>query len=108
MILLKFFTNFAIFLVPAALLSIGAWSLSKSSHEEWKVLAWVPVLPLAIWAPWIAWDVTRDPTSHNLWPFEVVIWGILSAGLFAAFVIARRIFGQPRSDWSTRGGRTRP
>lgn len=23
-------------------------------------------------------DTARDPTSHNLWPFEIVMWGAFS------------------------------
>jgi len=29
-------------------------------------------VPLAVLAK-VAWDVAGDPTSHNLWPFELVI-----------------------------------
>ena len=34
----------------------------------------------------IAIDVTSDPTSHNLWPIEIVIAGVV--GLFWGFVAA--------------------
>ena len=92
--------NLLIYLVPAALASLGSMRLARSSHDEWKVLAWVPVAPLALWGPFMAWSVTRDPTSHNLWPFELFAWGTLSLILFGAVSVARRIFGRPRkSAW---------
>lgn len=92
--------NLLIYLVPAALVSLGSLRLARASHDEWKLLAWVPVVPLALWGPFMAWGVTRDPTSHNLWPFELFVWGTLSLILFGAVLLARPIFGRPRkSAW---------
>jgi hypothetical protein len=34
-------------------------------------------------------DTARDPTSHNLWPFEILMYGTLSLALMAALKIAR-------------------
>src|SRR5687768_11287747 len=39
------------------------------------------MIPPLLWALWIAvfvHDVTRDPTSHNLFPFEILIGALLS------------------------------
>jgi len=93
---LTLLVNLLIYLVPAALVSLGSMRLARSSHDEWKLLAWVPVVPLALWGPFMAWGVTRDPTSHNLWPFELFLWGTLSLILFGAVLRARLIFGRPR------------
>jgi hypothetical protein len=38
-----------------------------------------------------------DPTSHNLWPFEVVSAGALSVGVMIVLAIARRIWSEPRA-----------
>ena len=45
----------------------------------------------------VAVDVARDPTSHNLWPIEIVIavvvggfWGIVAAGVGELVLRARR------------------
>lgn len=95
------------FAAPAGVAAIGSATLAKSSQEEWKLLAWVPVLPLALWAVFIAWGVTRDRTSHNLWPFELVIWGALSLILFGGFLLSRRLVGRPREDWRSRRDRDR-
>lgn len=97
---LTLLVNLAIYLVPATLASLCSRGLARSSHDEWKLLAWVPVLPLALWAPFMAWGVTRDPTSHSLWPFELFAWGTLSLILFGGVLVARRIFGRLRkSAW---------
>jgi hypothetical protein len=36
-------------------------------------------------------DVARDPTSHNLWPFEVLMWGAASVAIVGALALARRL-----------------
>ena len=91
MIVLRLVVNLVIFLVPAGIMSIGASRLSRASRDEWKLLAWVPPIPLAIWGVRIAWDVTRDPTSHNLWPFELIVWALVSLGLLGLFLVGRRL-----------------
>lgn len=48
-------------------------------------------------------ETARDPTSHNLWPFEVVIAGAI--GLFAAAVgvgVARLMRRTARTDGPSR------
>ena len=82
-------------------------TLARASQDEWRLLAWAPVLPLAAWALYIAVGVTRDPTSHNLWPFELVIWATLSLLLLAGFLTARHFLGGPRDDWASRRERDR-
>ena len=32
-------------------------------------------------------DTARDPTSHNLWPFEIIMWG---GGIFL-FMVALKL-----------------
>jgi hypothetical protein len=103
--ILSFVVNLAMFAVPAGVAAIGSATLAKSSRDEWKLLAWVPVIPLALWSLFIAWGVTRDRTSHNLWPFELVIWGALSLILFGGFVLGRRLVDRPRGDWRSRRDR---
>ena len=99
---LTFLGWLAVFCVPAALAAIVAGWLSASSRDEWKLAAWVPVIPLALWGPFIALGVTRDPTSHNLWPFELVFWVLLTAVLFVVFLLGRRILSRPPPHWRAR------
>jgi hypothetical protein len=41
----------------------------------------------------IVLDTARDPTSHNLWPFEIVIAGGAGLAFLAALAVARRVAG---------------
>lgn len=105
MIILIFLAHAAAFLLPAAGVGAVAASLAKRSQDEWKLLAWVPVLPVAIWGIVIAWQTTRDPTSHNLWPFELIIWGALSGAMLVLFLIARAVARRSESrnpPWTRR------
>jgi hypothetical protein len=89
-IVVSFLINLVLFLMPAAPFAWLASRMSKTSRDEWQLLVWVPVLPLGIWGVIVAFAVTRDRTSHNLWPFEAVIWGALSAAVLAVVAITRR------------------
>jgi hypothetical protein len=40
--------------------------------------------------------VTLDPTSHNLWPFEVAIWGAGSVAVMLLLFLLRWITGASR------------
>jgi len=97
--------NLVLFLLPATPFAVAAFRIARTSREEWKLLAWVPVLPLAIWGVVVAWAVTRDRTSHNLWPFEMVFWAILSAALLCLVLIGRRFATRsqrPPGGWPDR------
>ena len=96
--LLSLLTNLAIFSIPAALAGLAALRRARTWNEQWKLLAWLPVLPFAAWAPFIAWGVTQDPTSHNLWPFELVMWGFASLALYVLVRVARALAGAGTSD----------
>lgn len=97
--------NIAVLWVPAALAAWASFALARTSRDEWKLLVWVPVLPLTIWGAIVAWDSAKDPTSHNLAPLEFIVWVALTLVLFALVVIARRAFGGPRTGWSARRDR---
>ena len=88
--------GFAIAFAPALLAMLLSARLSRKSVEEWQLLAWVP-LPLFVWWIYFFIAVVRDPTSHNLWPFELAVWMLVSAALFAAFAPARRLASNTRS-----------
>jgi hypothetical protein len=102
LIVIRFLTNLAAFLIPAAPFAIVAYRLARVSSDEWQLLAWVPVLPLGIWGVFIAWGVTRDKTSHNLWPFEMVVWGILSLILLAGVLAGRYLASRQSKTWGPR------
>jgi hypothetical protein len=37
--------------------------------------------------------VSVDPTSHNLWPFEILMVGLLSTVIMVVLTLARRATG---------------
>jgi len=44
---------------------------------RWKgVWRWVAILPLVVLALAVL-DIVLNPSSHNLWPFELIIWVVL-------------------------------
>ncbi len=38
-------------------------------------------------------DTARDPTAHNLWPFEILMVGGVSSLVILALIVARRVIG---------------
>jgi hypothetical protein len=80
--------------MPVALAAYVASRLAKTSKPPWRRVAWIPVLPLALVDGNIFLGVTADPTSHNLWPFEVVLASFLTVLLFGVVLLLRRLFGR--------------
>jgi len=72
--------------------AVPAWALWKW-QGGWRVAAAVPVALMAFVVLRIIWGVSRDPTSHNLWPFEILIFGAVSLIIMGGLVIARRYIG---------------
>ncbi|MGH8752729.1 MAG: hypothetical protein ACREUJ_02415, partial [Burkholderiales bacterium] len=66
-----------------------AWALWKW-RGGWRVAAAVPVVLMVFVVLRIVWGTSRDPTSHNLWPFEILIYGVVSLVIMGALLIARR------------------
>jgi hypothetical protein len=38
-------------------------------------------------------DTSRDPTSHNLWPFEILQFGVVALVIIGILKVARRFMG---------------
>jgi len=75
-----------LFSIPAWPLLAFVWYALRNWRGGWRAVAVLPALPLAYVAVRIVVDTSIDPTSHNLWPFEIVIWSI--AGLIGFGLIA--------------------
>jgi hypothetical protein len=73
-------------------LAVPGWALWKW-RGGWRVAAAVPVALMAFVVLRIMFGVSRDPTSHNLWPFEILIYGVVSLVIMGGLVIARRFIG---------------
>jgi len=72
------------FVLPAR----GIWRW----HGAWRIAAAVPATIMAFVVLRIVFDGLRDPTSHNLFPFEILVAGSLSIGIMAMLYLAHRFF----------------
>ena len=66
-----------------------AWGILKW-RGRWRTAAAIPIAVMAFVVLRIVFDTSRDPTSHNLWPFEILIWGGASFAFMLALKLARR------------------
>lgn len=57
----------------------------------WRVLAFGPALFMGFVLVKLVVDVTRDPSSHNLWPFELIVMGFVSVCLTAGLILLKRV-----------------
>jgi hypothetical protein len=73
-------------------LVVPVWSAWKW-QGGWRIAALVPAGVVGFVVARIVFETAHDPTSHNLWPFEIIIFG---GGALVAIVVlklARRIAG---------------
>lgn len=73
-------------------LAVGwpAWGWAKW-REKWKLAAGVPLAILALWILVLVMSWIADPTAHNLWPFELLMWAIGTFIYMSVVAIARRV-----------------
>jgi len=64
----------------------------------WRPFAIAPLFILAIWIAVILATKLADPTSHQLWTFEILAWSMTTSVYLACLMTAKRIFD--RSDQS--------
>ena len=55
----------------------------------WRLLALLPFFIVSFVLIRIAIDIQAEPTAHNLWPFEVVIWSCLALAFLGVLVVIR-------------------
>jgi hypothetical protein len=87
-----FMSGFMLVVLGLLLGGIGApaWAIWRW-RGGWRTAAAFPAVLMAFVVLRIMVDTARDPTSHNLWPFEIVMFGIVSLAIMGALAIARRI-----------------
>lgn len=73
-------------------LGAPVWGMWKW-RGGWRMAASVPAALMAFVVLRIVADTARDPTSHNLWPFEIIEFGLVSAAIMGGLVVARRMSG---------------
>jgi hypothetical protein len=71
-----------LFLIWLALRSFIVWG------GFWRVLALLPLAFFIIHVAVLFFAINRDPYSHNLWPFEIIITSFLGwSGLLCLYLI---------------------
>jgi hypothetical protein len=91
-------------LIVLGLLVVGAgaplWGVWKW-RGGWRIAGAVPALVMAFVIGRIVVDTARDSTSHNLWPFEILMWGGASAIAMGALALFRWLAGRRRTESDT-------
>ena len=70
---------------------LPAWGVWRW-HGAWRMAAVVPAAIMAFVVLRIVVDGLRDPTSHNLFPFEILMTGLLSVEMMAMLYLAHKLF----------------
>lgn len=73
-----------------------AWGMWRW-RGGWRFFAAIPAAVMAFVVLRIVIDTTRDPTSHNLWPFEIVMWGGLTCGAMLLLGLAHKLLAVKRA-----------
>jgi len=64
----------------------------------WRIAAAVPAALMGFVIVRLLVGVSADPTSHNLWPFEILMVGLLSTVIMVVLTLARRAAGACRNE----------
>lgn len=87
---------FSGFMLAMVLIGLGglAWPIWGwwRWRGGWRIAAAVPAVVMAFVVLRIVMGTAIDPTSHNLWPFEIVMWGGLSCLAMLLLGIAHKLF----------------
>ena len=80
----------AVVLLAAGGVILPAWAAWKW-RGVWRILALLPLVSMAITIVRVVIDTARDPTSHNLWPFEILIQGVAGVAVVLVLALVRRL-----------------
>lgn len=72
-----------------------AWALWRW-RGVWRIAAALPAALMTFVVLRLVIDTARDPTSHNLWPFEILQAGALSVVVMVLLWVARKLGGTRR------------
>lgn len=73
-------------------LVMPVWALVRW-RGGWRMAATVPAAFMGFVVLRLIIGVARDPTSHNLWPFEVLMAGLLSVIVMGVLLLLRKAAG---------------
>lgn len=77
--------GFAVAYLAAQACCVSRWSGS------WRLAAGLPLLGWAVWGGTFARDVSNDPTSHNLFPFEIMTGATVALVYLGVLTVARHV-----------------
>lgn len=77
---------FAVLVLAAVL----PWRAAQRWEGGWRVGAWASVALFALPVLNVILGVAVDPTSHNLWPFELLSFALASLTLWGVLCLLRR------------------
>lgn len=81
------------------MLAIGLIGFAATAWGLWRwrgAWRWAAAVPAAIMAYVLARlliDTSIDATSHNLWPFEILMFGALSVAIMLGLALMRKVAG---------------
>jgi hypothetical protein len=89
-----FFSGFMLLVLGllVAGIAVPLWSVYKW-RGGWRLAAAVPAALIGFVVLRIVVDTARDPTSHNLWPFEVLEFGAVALTAIGILKFIRRRLG---------------
>lgn len=70
----------------------------RAWRASWEFTRWIPTMVLVFWDFYFVIGVVADPTSHNLWPVELIGITMLSLILLAVIAVAY----DARTRWKRR------
>jgi hypothetical protein len=84
---------FLVQLLPAVPIGYGALQVMalRRWHGRFRLAAAVPLLGWAAWLANLIRDLSIDPTSHNLFPFEILIGAVAALVYLALLAVFRRL-----------------
>jgi hypothetical protein len=88
-----FFNGFMLTMVAIGVIGLAApaWGVWRW-RGGWRVAAALLAALMAFVILRIVWDGFLDPTSHNLWPFEILMAGAASAIVMVFLHGLRKLF----------------
>ena len=72
-------------LIPCILVFLCV-KLYRNWNAPYQAIALLPLMPLPVWFAKFLFDIKRDPTSHNLFPFEVFF--VIIAGFVILLIVS--------------------
>lgn len=84
-------------LIPVVLLGVpigavtASWMAFRRWDGTWRYLGGAPLALLALWIVVLIVSWAVDPTSHNLFPFEILMWATGTLVWLAVLWVVRKL-----------------